>query len=79
VPPNATPTDAQKRQIRDKTGLDWDQLRRAWDYDPQTVGPDSPKSLLIIRHGWIAFERFDAKSGKFDKDSRVGLPPAPRR
>lgn len=69
--PNATPTDFQKREILEKTALDWDQLRRAWDYDLQTVGPDSPKSLLIVRHGWIAFERYDSKNGKYNKGTRV--------
>ncbi len=71
MPPNSTPTDSQKRDILNKTGLDWDRLRQAWDYDMKTVGPDARKSLLIIRHGWIAFEQYHSDKGDYGKDTRA--------
>jgi CubicO group peptidase (beta-lactamase class C family) len=50
---NATPTDAQKNDIRAKTGVDWDKLKLAYDYS-QSFGGGS--TLLVIRNGWIAGE-----------------------
>lgn len=71
VVPNETPGAERKREIRDKTGLDWDLLKRAWDYDMETVGPDSRKSLLVIRRGWIAFEQYYASKGTYGKDTKA--------
>jgi CubicO group peptidase (beta-lactamase class C family) len=70
VPPNGTPSDVQKREILARAGLDWDRLQHAWDYDMTTVGPDSRKSLLIIRNGWIAFERYYSPKGDYTADTR---------
>ena len=50
---NATPTNAQKEDIRAKTGVDWDRLKLAYDYS-QSFGGGS--TVLVIRHGWIAGE-----------------------
>ena len=50
---NATPTNAQKEDIRAKTGVDWDKLKLAYDYS-QSFGGGS--TLLVIRNGWIAGE-----------------------
>ncbi|MBI4603934.1 MAG: serine hydrolase [Planctomycetes bacterium] len=56
VPPNAEPTEAQKKAVREEAGFDWEELRAAWDY---CRGLGSPHSLLVIRHGWIAGEWLD--------------------
>ena len=53
VPANATPTLKQQRDIRDRVGLDWDQLQEAWDYSKSFGGRNS---VLVIRHGWVAGE-----------------------
>jgi CubicO group peptidase (beta-lactamase class C family) len=50
---NATPTNAQKKDIRAKTGVDWDKLKLACDYS-QSFGGGS--TALVIRNGWIAGE-----------------------
>jgi CubicO group peptidase (beta-lactamase class C family) len=50
---NATPTNAQKSDIRAKTGVDWDKLKLAYDYS-QSFGGGS--TALVIRNGWIAGE-----------------------
>ena len=50
---NATPTNAQKEDIRAKTGVDWDKLKLAYDYS-QSFGGGS--TVLAIRNGWIAGE-----------------------
>ena len=50
---NATPTNAQKEDIRAKTGVDWDKLKLADDYS-QSFGGGS--TVLAIRNGWIAGE-----------------------
>jgi CubicO group peptidase (beta-lactamase class C family) len=50
---NETPTAAQKREIRERAGLDWDRLAEAQKFCASFGGPNS---LLVIRHGWIAAE-----------------------
>jgi CubicO group peptidase (beta-lactamase class C family) len=50
---NAVPTNAQKNDIRAKTGVDWDKLKLAYDYS-QSFGGGS--TVLVIRNGWIAGE-----------------------
>ena len=50
---NATPTNAQKKDIRAKTGVDWDKLKLAYNYS-QNFGGGS--TVLVIRNGWIAGE-----------------------
>lgn len=51
--PSTTPDAATKQQIRDTVGLDWDQLRTAYDYSLQF---QTNSELLIIRDGWVAFD-----------------------
>ena len=50
---NATPTNAQKKDISAKTGVDWDKLKLAYHYS-QSFGGGS--TVLVIRNGWIAGE-----------------------
>lgn len=77
IPPNSSPSKTQKLDIVTKTGLDWDILNKAWNYDMDIIGTkdvwprDSRKSLLVIRHGWIAFERYYSDNGIYNKESRV--------
>jgi hypothetical protein len=53
VPPNGTPTAAQKAEIQKTAGLNWDRLLEAWTYLEGVAGGNS---LLVIRNGWIAGE-----------------------
>jgi len=50
---NSTPTDAQKAEILDITGVDWDLLERAWEYS-QALSTGS--SLLVIKDSWVIGE-----------------------
>ena len=50
---NAVPTAAQKANIRDIAGLDWDKLKLAQDYSRSF---SSSSSTLVIRNGWVAGE-----------------------
>ena len=57
---NAVPTADQKEQILASSGIDWDKLKLAWDYDLSVAG--AKKCLVVIRHGWIAGEWFKGPS-----------------
>lgn len=53
VRPNQPATEAEKKAILEKTGLDWDKLQTAWQYIEELKVPNS---FLVIRHGWVAGE-----------------------
>jgi CubicO group peptidase (beta-lactamase class C family) len=48
-----TPNQATKDNIRSTVGLEWDDLKSAWDYTQQFA---SGGSMIVIRDDWIAFE-----------------------
>jgi CubicO group peptidase (beta-lactamase class C family) len=48
-----TPTDA--KQIADVAGLDVARLDEAWQY---VSGLSKNSSLVVVRHGWLAYERY---------------------
>jgi CubicO group peptidase (beta-lactamase class C family) len=53
VTANQAATEAQKKAVGEKAGLDWDKLQEAQDY---CASFGTPNNLLVIRHGWIAGE-----------------------
>lgn len=57
--PGITPNQATKDSIRSTVGLEWDQLKSAWDYTQQFAAGGS---MIVIRDDWIAFEWNDTTS-----------------
>ncbi|MCX7045467.1 MAG: DUF5060 domain-containing protein [Candidatus Sumerlaeota bacterium] len=53
VKPNRAASAAEKKAVHEKAELDWDKLKAGQDY---CAGFETPNSLLVIRHGWIAGE-----------------------
>lgn len=51
--PNETPSSKAREQIADVASLDWNDLRRAWEYSKDA---DVASGVLVIRHGWVAGE-----------------------
>jgi CubicO group peptidase (beta-lactamase class C family) len=58
---NATPSAAQKNDIKAKTGMDWDKLKLAFNYS-QSFGGGS--TVIVIRNGWIAGEWGNTNSAR---------------
>jgi CubicO group peptidase (beta-lactamase class C family) len=53
LPIEGEPDDAQKGQIRDVAGVNWDQLKTAWDHNTTAAGATS---FLVIRRGYVVGE-----------------------
>ncbi len=51
---NGTPGSAQKTEIRNKAGIDWDRMNAAFNY---SRGFASDSSVVVIRNGHLAFHR----------------------
>ncbi|MCI0681996.1 MAG: beta-lactamase family protein [Gemmataceae bacterium] len=56
LPDHGLPSAAQKAAIRDKAGMDWDKLAKAWEHNLRAEGPSM---LLVIRRGYIAGEWYN--------------------
>src|SRR5690348_3944986 len=53
LPEKGDPSSEQKQAIRDKTGVDWDKLAEAWEFNAAAGGATG---LLVIRHGQVVGE-----------------------
>ena len=53
LPVEGEPNDTQKARIRQVGGMDWDELKAAWDHNASVPGATG---LLVIRHGHIVGE-----------------------
>jgi CubicO group peptidase (beta-lactamase class C family) len=53
LPKSGAPSSQQKAKIRAGTGVDWDKLKTAWDYNAAAGGATG---LLVIRRGQIVGE-----------------------
>lgn len=53
LPERGEPSAEQKAKIRSETGVDWDKLHAAWDYN---VAAEGATGLLVLRHGHIVGE-----------------------
>ena len=50
---NDAPNAANKKEIVETAGIDWDLLEAAWEFSEEL---DSRSTVLVIRNGWIAGE-----------------------
>src|SRR5262249_25899533 len=57
---------AQKAEIAEKAGVDWDRLKEAWEHNAQVEGSSG---LLVIRRGYVVGEWY--KDGGRDKTFNI--------
>src|SRR5262249_32128177 len=53
LPEKGEPGADQKAVIAKRTGVDWDKLKEAWDFN---AGADGASGLLVIRKGYVVGE-----------------------
>jgi CubicO group peptidase (beta-lactamase class C family) len=53
LPEKGAPDAAQKSKVRSTTGVDWDKLNEAWEYN---AAADGATGLLVIRRGHVVGE-----------------------
>jgi len=66
LPKRGEPSEAEKKVIREKSGVDWDVLRDAWEY---TRKPGGDSGFVVIRHGMIVGEWYQGG----DRDSTYNI------
>jgi CubicO group peptidase (beta-lactamase class C family) len=60
LPEKGEPSAGQKAVIAKRTGVDWDKLKEAWDFN---AGADGASGLLVIRKGYVVGEWYQGGDG----------------
>ncbi|HZJ15375.1 MAG TPA: serine hydrolase [Chthoniobacteraceae bacterium] len=54
-------TAASAQEVRERAGMHLPQLERAWDF---TQRCSQNAALLVVRHGWLAFEKYVGRASR---------------